>query len=103
MHRREKTSRRLALNFTPRAYAGPESVSFMRLEDTGERTKTAQNNGQSRLKRTPNTHKTRMNIGENAIIAIGTPLSERILVEQPAWKASGKQAKAGISGSAHRA
>jgi hypothetical protein len=45
MHRREKTSRRLALNFTPRAYADPESVSFMRLEDNAERTKTAQNNG----------------------------------------------------------
>jgi hypothetical protein len=39
-----------------------------------------------------------MNIGESAIIAIDTPLSERILVEQPAWKASGKQAKAAISG-----
>jgi hypothetical protein len=42
-------------------------------------------------------HKTRMNIGENAIIAIDTPLSEPIFVEKPARKASGKQAKAGIS------
>jgi hypothetical protein len=40
--RREKTSRRLALNFTPRAYADPDSVSCMRLEDNAERTKTAQ-------------------------------------------------------------
>jgi hypothetical protein len=42
--RREKTSRRLAMNFTPRAYADPESVSCMRLEDNAERAKTAQIN-----------------------------------------------------------